>query len=981
MSRDGRKPLQHRRVIVGFALLASAVVVGGWWWSLQPTPEELLVQARAAFDRKDFADAEQLAARIPPEDSRAAEARVIAGDAAAQVKEFERAVSWYAQVPDDGAPTAISALISSGLVHRELGHAADAEQCLRRALAHAPDSLPAHNALAHLLGVEGRSWEAVPHFLEPVRQGRFSLNHLLLLGSVAPIVQDDALIERCRHARPDDPLPLLGRARMQLFAGTAGVEPRRIFEQIARKDPEQAEAQARLGQQLADANDAASFLQWHQALPASVDAHPEIWAVRGAWARRRGELPAAVRCYVEAVLRDPDHQTANHQAGQTLVALGTPEKAQPFLDRAALLSELTGTTGLLQNEHRPSPERVRRAAELTERLGRLWEARGWCRVALAAEADARWAAELEARIAPRLTPELGRTVPDANPAARFDLSAYPLPAWNERATDDAAPVTSAAAPALAFHDRAQAAGIDFRFFNGASDDRITGRMQETTGGGVAALDFDCDSRSDLYFTQGCAWPPGAGETAHTDRLFRNQADGRARDVTAAARLGETGFSQGVAAGDVNSDGFPDLYVANIGANVFYMNNGDGTFTDVTRETSTAGDRWSTSCALADLDGDALPDLYVVNYLQGDDVFTKVCTHQSGIVAGCGPEHFDAAQDQLYRNLGDGRFEEVTAASGIVQPNGKGLGLVVADFAGRGLPDVFVANDGTANFHFANRTQAAGMPLTFTEQAVASGLAFDWQGRAQAGMGVAAGDADGDGRLDLFVTNYYLESNTLYRQHSPESFEDRTRTAGLSAPSLPMLGFGTQFLDADLDGAADLVVANGHVHQLTAAGIPYAMPPQLFRNRGDGRFEEARPAGDYFAGRFRGRGLARLDWNHDLVDDFAVSHLDSPAALVLNETPQTGQVLSLRLSGAACNRDATGAVVVAEFDGRSVMVQQTAGDGYQCSNERRLTIGLGSATSVDRLTVRWPGGAEQIIRNVPAGRSLGIVEGRAPLELP
>jgi hypothetical protein len=280
----------------------------------------------------------------------------------------------------------------------------------------------------------------------------------------------------------------------------------------------------------------------------------------------------------------------------------------------------------------------------------------------------------------------------------------------------------------------------------------------------------------------------------------------------------------------------------------------------------------------------------------------------------------------------------------------------------------------------NRTPERGA-LLFTEQALATGLAFDWQGQPQAGMGVAAGDADGDGRIDLFVTNFYMETNTLYRQHGPESFEDRTRTAGLADPSLAMLGFGTQFLDADLDGSLDLVVANGHVHNLAAAGIPFEMPPQFFYNRGDGHYHEQRPAGDYFAGQYRGRGLARLDWNRDLRDDFAVSHLGSPAALVMNESPPSGHSLVLKLSGTASSRDAIGAVATIRYGDNTSTAQLTAGDGYQCSNERQLTFGLGPAERVEDLTVRWPSGTTQTFRNFPADSVVMIIEGRSPWRVP
>ncbi|MBW3599040.1 MAG: CRTAC1 family protein, partial [Planctomycetes bacterium] len=318
----------------------------------------------------------------------------------------------------------------------------------------------------------------------------------------------------------------------------------------------------------------------------------------------------------------------------------------------------------------------------------------------------------------------------------------------------------------------------------------------------------------------------------------------------------------------------------------------------------------------------------------------------------------------------------TQEAGIVLPDGKGLGIVAGDFAGEGRVSLFIANDTTPNFYLVNQA-APGERPQFADRALIAGLGLNEEGRTEACMGVAAGDADGDGRLDLFITNFESDSNTLYRNTDGRLFLDATRDARLREPSLPMLGFGTQFLDADLDGRLDLVVANGHIDNFGAGAAAYQMPPQFFHNLGAGRFAEAKAEtlGSYFQGRYLGRGLARCDWNGDGREDVVISHLDAPAALVTNRTTPAGNSLSIRLSGVTSARDAIGAVVRAKA-GDAVLVRQlTAGDGYQASNQRTLHFGLGDRDRVDELTIHWPSGQIDTAEGLEAGRGYLFIEGR------
>ncbi len=531
------------------------------------------------------------------------------------------------------------------------------------------------------------------------------------------------------------------------------------------------------------------------------------------------------------------------------------------------------------------------------------------------------------------------------------------------------------APAPRFRDVAAEAGLTAPHFNAADG---TFRLVETMGSGVGLIDYDGDGWLDIFVAQGCPLPPDPAQRRHTARLYRNNRDGTFADVTEAAGVGFNGYGEGVAVGDYDGDGRDDLYVSAFGAGALYWNNGDGTFSDRTAEAGVGGSGWGTSCAFADLDGDGDLDLYVAHYLadtvdeQGRP--TVSCNALPGALGYCPPAAFRPEPDALYRNNGDGTFRDVSREAGITTQAGNGLGLAIADWDDDGRLDVFVANDQTPNALFRN---LGG--LRFEEVAEPWGLAYNESGALRAGMGVAVGDYDEDGRVDLLVTNFYEEGSTLYRNAAPGRFVVETSQARLTAPSRSRLGFGTGFLDADNDGRLDLFVANGHVNDVRPIGIPYAMAPQLFLGAGRGRFADvSSKAGPYFRSEWLGRGAAFGDLDNDGDTDVVVTHIGRPPALLLNETEPRGSFLRLTLRGDGPGRDATGARVTVEAGGRSLVRVVAGGTSYLSASDRRVLVGLGTADKVDRLTVRWPDGKTQSWSRLRAGQSLVIVEGGEPL---
>ncbi len=543
-----------------------------------------------------------------------------------------------------------------------------------------------------------------------------------------------------------------------------------------------------------------------------------------------------------------------------------------------------------------------------------------------------------------------------------------------------------------FTDGTAAAGIDFVHFNGMSGNYD---FAEIFAPGVALLDFDNDGDLDVYFPQGRPLDTGSGaeEAAGvaeepfplTDRLYRNDlvvhADGsrtlRFADVTAGSGLEAPGYGMGAATGDFDNDGWIDLYLTRLGPNRMLRNNGDGTFTDVSRRTGTDHARWGLSASFLDFDRDGWLDLYVGNYVDHRPGGDADCSTPTGVRNYCGPQRYLPVPDRLYRNRGDGTFADVTAESQIASAYGRALGVVADDLNGDGWVDVYVANDGDDNQLWINRRDG-----TFRDEALLAGVALNHAGMAEAGMGVDAGDFDNDGDADLFVTHLDNETNTLYVNDGTGRFEDRSARARLGAPSVPFTGFGARWFDADNDGWLDLLAVNGAVsvlQPLLQAGDPFPLHQrnQLFRNVGDGRFEDAGArAGAALRRSEVSRGAAFGDLDNDGDVDVVIGNNNGPARLLLNEVGNRNHWLGLRLVGGEPPRDMLGARVGVFRDaGHPVLWRRVGSDGsYASASDPRVLVGLGRATAVQRVEVLWPGGRVEEWTDLAAGRWFTLREG-------
>lgn len=526
-----------------------------------------------------------------------------------------------------------------------------------------------------------------------------------------------------------------------------------------------------------------------------------------------------------------------------------------------------------------------------------------------------------------------------------------------------------------FVDVTEEAGITIETTSGGEEKRY---IVEAKGGGAATfLDYDDDGWMDIYIVNGSrleGFPPGEEPR---NVLYRNNGDGTFTDVTEEAGVGDAHWGMGCTAADYDNDGYTDIYVANFGPNILYHNNGDGTFTDVTEEAGVGDPRWSTGTAWGDYDGDGDLDLYVANYVNFDvnnlEKYRKMNVWR-GIEVMAGPRGLEGAEDVFYRNNGDGTFTDFTTEAGLTDRlKGYGFAVLFGDYDNDGDLDIYIANDSVPNYLYRNNGDG-----TFTEVGLEAGVAYSEDGREQAGMGAVFGDYDNDGDLDLFVTNFSDDNNTLYRNDGDGFFTDVTFQSGLGAPSLPFVSWGTEFLDYDNDGWKDLFVATGHVYPQVDQynfGMTYEERNQLYHNNHDGTFTEVTEvAGPGMQIKKVSRGATFGDYDNDGDIDVLVLNMGDRPTLLRNEGGNRNHWIKFRTVGTRSNRDGIGARIWVTAGGFTQMREVYMGSSFLCGNDIRVHFGLGKADKADLVRIRWPSGLVEEFRDLKADRLYILKEG-------
>ncbi|HLJ40178.1 MAG TPA: CRTAC1 family protein [Candidatus Acidoferrales bacterium] len=526
-------------------------------------------------------------------------------------------------------------------------------------------------------------------------------------------------------------------------------------------------------------------------------------------------------------------------------------------------------------------------------------------------------------------------------------------------------------PGFRLVDVTSQSGIHFSHNSGAYGGKF---LPETMGSGCAFLDYDADGWQDVLLINGMDWPTHR-RARSTMRLYHNNRNGTFTDVTSRAGLDIEMYGMGVAVADFNNDGFPDIFITCVGQNRLFKNTGRGTFLDVTRESGLAGrEGFSTSALWFDFDRDGFLDLFVCNYVKWSPAQDVFCSLDGKHKSYCTPEAYRGETCWLFRNRGNGTFEDVTATSGIFDTSSKSLGVAMLDYDEDGWPDLMVANDTQPNKLYRNQRNG-----TFKDVAVEAGIAFSNDGKARAGMGVAVGGFNASGRPGIAITNFDDEMVGLYRPLGKGLYEDVAVQSGVGLPSKNTLGFGCVFADMNRDGALDLVVANGHIDETVRnirGNVGYAQPPQLFLNDGAGKFRDvASEVGDAFQRPKIGRGLCYGDFDRDGDLDLLMTTNNGPAYLFRNDQLSRNRAIRFRLTGVKSNRDGIGARLQI-FHGESSQSRLvTSGSSYLSQSELPVTFGLGQRDRVDRVVLNWPSGRAEEYKNLASGKLYQCVEGK------
>jgi len=946
----------QRRIWVTL-ICAGLTVLIGWYFLVSSNRADLERVVIEAMGRNDFAAAETALLKIRPRDS---DVLQILADIAYRRGRKKDCIAWLEQLAESSKQPS-AGFLQAGVRAFEFGLPGNAERLYRRAIqgsaALEPYSRLARLYLACRRGAELRRLLADADVANVPLKDDPMLVWLWVVGDRVDWHGGDSLqwLELVQKEQPEDGFAAAALIH-SLLNSKQNVHARQVIDRFPSAGKFAWVVRLARATLELEENRPTEALSAIQQLPEEAEQQAETWFLRGRIWLACGDSEGALMAFAHANALDPWFVNAVYNHGRLLAQTGRMQESEAELRYAARIDDIVRRCRQLMNSSQLAADDVQSVVTLAAELGDT----SWLRLVR------QLASKLKhQRVGIDSGPRLSLGPPLAVPAglvARRVVCEVP----HSSSVVEREPAVPSK---IRFVDTTDKLGVQFTYDHGHAPQRW---LMETLGGGVAVLDYDRDGWQDLFFAQGGKLPASNQPGQSDGRLWRNIHASTFTDVTAVAQMTVPGYSHGCSVGDFNDDGFPDLLVCRYGGLTLMANQGDGTWINSTHGSGSgieANQRWNTSAAFADLDDDGDLDLYVAGYCDAPFSDQLRACREGNQFAPCRPNAYPPGADTLLENLGTGQFQDRSRASGIVGDGGYGLGVIVADFDEDGAPEVFVGNDTTQNFiwHRTSPTTDRTMPV-FEDRGLIAGVAVDGSGRAEACMGIACGDVDGDERLDLFVTNFFDETCTFYHNLGNLMFDDQTMQFGLSNAGRQLMGWESQFFDADNDGWLDLIIVNGHLHDQPQV-------PQFYRNR-RGRFaEQSSSAGACFGVPRLGRSVATWDYNRDGRVDVVMSHQVEPATVLCNET-ETGQSVTLSLVGTRSVRDATGAVVRARVGHRKLVRLVSSQGGYLSACSADVVIGLGDATAIDDLEIQWPGGARERFGALAAGHRYCLREGRS-----
>ena len=932
--------------------------------------EDLFQKAVNAYRRQDFSAADEAIREhllVSPNDLRGLE---MLGDIAASTGDNRLANESYAEVLRRSKSPSEPFLSKYAMRLMSSSRAFDCLAVLKKRAdkfpGH-PEAGPEMAGLAAMLGVAEQGVDALRQF---ARRGGADPETLQVLADPRRVEPDIEMCERLLAKNPEDLRPQFALARAEANELSWSKVKTRL-QPVLKRHTDFLPGQMLYGLALVQLGEFSALPKWRQSVSESAQELADYWMVAGCWAEHEKKYDEAARAFWEAVRLDSSgYPEALPKLLFALKQLKRNEEASEVavqINRATVLSDCVKT----HLERGGSSQAAAFAvSDAMLSMGRLWEAEGWARLAVSLPEDKlKDTRERYLNVRSKITAQSPWQSPEAMLANHLDLRDLPPVSWGPSSLKKET-LSSFAKGEIHFRDEAAARGVDHVCEFASNGDQTGHWIYQSVGGGIGIIDFDLDGWPDLVLAVLDGQPKK--NNSSPNRLLRN-LEGQFAEVTSQAGYADSGFGQGIAGGDYNSEGFPDLFDANIGRNRLYRNNGDGTFSDVSDSVGLHGESWTTCGLLADIDGDGLTDLYEVTYCGGNKPYEQACRNSRGL-ATCPPLDFEADADHFWRGSDQGKFGDVTPQWAGQTSNGRGLGIVAGMFDERPGLDLYVANDMTANQFWSGEHKSGEFRMT--DLGAIRGLGLSGRSLSQASMGMAVGDPDRDGDIDFFLTHFAGDHNTYYEQAAPGLWVDRTVQLGLAEPSMDLLGFGTEWIDLDNNGVLELLITNGHVDDVDAKDVPYKMPAQLLELNSAGKWQQIAgdSIGEYFKQDHLGRALITLDANRDGLVDVAVSHLYEPMSLLINQTQRAGNEIALHLKSTTGQRDGIGTTVTLDLGDQNITTQLTAGDGYMCSSERRLVIGTGELTETGDIQVRWASGKEELFRGLACGADYVLVEG-------